>query len=46
MPDNHLGSIEDFWVARERTKDFAKAEQLALEFAESGTDDQQLPTHD
>jgi hypothetical protein len=31
---NHLGSIEDFWVALERTKDFAKAEQLGLEFAE------------
>jgi hypothetical protein len=31
---NHLGSIEDFWVALERTRDFAKAEQLALEFAE------------
>jgi hypothetical protein len=26
---NHLGSIEDFFVALERTKDFAKAEQLA-----------------
>lgn len=31
---NHLGSIEDFWIALERTRDFAKAEQLALEFAE------------
>jgi hypothetical protein len=31
---NHLGSIEDFFVALERTKDFAKAEQLGLEFAE------------
>lgn len=31
---NHLGSIEDFWVALERTKDFAEAEQLGLEFAE------------
>lgn len=31
---NHLGSIEDFFVALERTKDFAKAEQLAVEFAE------------
>jgi len=31
---NHLGSIEDFFVALERTRDFAKAEQLALEFAE------------
>jgi hypothetical protein len=31
---NHLGSIEDFWVALERTKDFAKAEELGLEFAE------------
>ncbi len=31
---NHLGSIEDFWVALERTRDFAKAEQLGLEFAE------------
>ena len=25
---NHLGSIEDFWIALERTKNFAKAEQL------------------
>ena len=31
---NHLGSIEDFWVALERTKNFAKAERLGLEFAE------------
>jgi hypothetical protein len=31
---NHLGSIEDFWVALERTKDFAKAEQMGLELAE------------
>ena len=31
---NHLGSIEDFWVALERTEDFAKAERLGLEFAE------------
>ena len=31
---NHLGSIEDFWIALERTRDFAKAEQLALEFSE------------
>lgn len=31
---NHLGSIEDFWVALERTGNFAEAEQLALEFAE------------
>jgi hypothetical protein len=31
---NHLGGIEDFWVALERTKDFAKAEQLGWEFAE------------
>ena len=31
---NHLGSIEDFWIALERTKDFAKAEGLSLEFAE------------
>lgn len=31
---NHLGSIEDFFVALERTRDFAKAERLALEFAE------------
>jgi hypothetical protein len=31
---NHLGSIEDFWVALERTKDFAAAERLGLEFAE------------
>lgn len=31
---NHLGSIEDFFIALERTKDFAKAERLGLEFAE------------
>lgn len=31
---NHLGSIEDFWVALERTKDFAAAERLGEEFAE------------
>jgi hypothetical protein len=31
---NHLSSIEDFWVALERTKDFATAERLGLEFAE------------
>jgi hypothetical protein len=31
---NHLGSIEDFFVALERTKDFARAEQLAVEFGE------------
>jgi hypothetical protein len=31
---NHLGSIEDFWVAMERTEDFAVAERLGREFAE------------
>ncbi len=31
---NHLGSIEDFWVALERTEDFASAERLGEEFAE------------
>jgi hypothetical protein len=31
---NHLGSIEDLWVAMERTKDFATAERLGLEFGE------------
>lgn len=31
---NHLGSIEDFWVALERTKDFAVAERKGREFAE------------
>jgi hypothetical protein len=31
---NRLGSIEDFWVAFQRTNDFAVAEQLGLEFAE------------
>jgi len=31
---NHLGSIEDFWVALERTRDFATAERLGREFAE------------
>ena len=24
---NHLASVEDFWVALERTKDFARAER-------------------
>lgn len=31
---NHLGSIEDFWVALERTKDFVAAERLGLELAQ------------
>lgn len=31
---NHLGSIEDFWVALERTKDFAVAERMGREFGE------------
>jgi len=31
---NHLASIEDFWVALERTRDFATAERLGLEFGE------------
>jgi hypothetical protein len=31
---NHLGSIEDFWVALERTEDFEAAERLGREFAE------------
>jgi hypothetical protein len=31
---NHLGSVEDFFVALERSEDFAKAEQMALEFSE------------
>lgn len=31
---NHLGSIEDFWIALERIRDYAKVEQLALEFSE------------
>jgi hypothetical protein len=31
---NHLGSIEDFWIAIERTKDFATAERLGPEFGE------------
>lgn len=31
---NHLGSIGDFFVALERTKDFTEAERLGLEFAE------------
>lgn len=31
---NHLGSIEDFWVALERTKDFAAVERMGKEFAE------------
>ena len=31
---NHLGCIEDFWFALERTRDFAAAERLGLELAE------------
>lgn len=31
---NHLGSIEDFWVALERTQDFDAAERMGEEFAE------------
>jgi hypothetical protein len=31
---NHLGSIEDFWVALERTKNFAVVERMGKEFAE------------
>ncbi len=31
---NHLGGIEDFWVALERTKNFAAAERMGKEFAE------------
>jgi hypothetical protein len=31
---NHLGSVGDLFDALERTKDFAEAEQLAVEFAE------------
>lgn len=31
---NHLDSIEDFWVALVRTKNFATAERLGREFAE------------
>jgi hypothetical protein len=31
---NHLGSVEDFFVALERSEDFATAERLALEFGE------------
>ena len=31
---NHLGSIEDFWVALERTKNFAAVERMGKEFAE------------
>lgn len=31
---NHLGGIEDFWVALERTKDFAVAERMGRQFAE------------
>jgi hypothetical protein len=30
----HLASIEDFWVALERTRDFVTAERLGLEFSE------------
>jgi len=31
---NHLVSIDDFWVALERTRDFVTAERLGLEFGE------------
>jgi hypothetical protein len=31
---NHLASIEDFWVALERTRDFVTTERLGLEFGE------------
>lgn len=31
---NHLTGVEDFWVALERTGDFATAERLGLEFGE------------
>jgi hypothetical protein len=31
---NHLGCIEDFWVALERTRNFATVERLGLEIAE------------
>ena len=31
---NHLGSIEDFWIALERTRDFATAERLGLKLSE------------
>jgi hypothetical protein len=29
---NHLGSIEEFWLAIQREKDFDEAERLGLEF--------------
>jgi hypothetical protein len=31
---NHLGSIEDLWLALERYRDYAKAERLGIEFNE------------
>lgn len=31
---NHIGSVGDLWDALEREEDYAKAEQLGLEFAE------------
>jgi hypothetical protein len=31
---NHLAALNDIWIAIEGNKDFATAEQLALEFAE------------
>lgn len=34
LVSNHLGLIEDFWIAMHRTKDFATAERLGLEFEE------------
>lgn len=34
LVSNHLGAIGDLLLAMERTKDFATAERLGLEFAE------------
>ncbi len=31
---NHLGSIEDFWVALERTRDYETAQRLGAEFGD------------
>lgn len=31
---NHLGSIEDFWVALERTRDYDTAQRLGAEFGD------------
>lgn len=34
---NHLGSIEDFWVALERTREYGAAQRLGEEFGDDFT---------